>query len=87
VLEAEAPPPLGITPGNREQLALAQKLARAYVSRDYPPLQELVCNSLIPFDRFLPPDLGTVCNRVKEQISQQLRVLNNSYQKPRERLE
>jgi hypothetical protein len=87
VLEVEAPPPLGITPGNREQLALAQRLTRAYMSGDYLLLQELVCDSLIPFDRFLPLDLSTVCNRVKERILQRFRVLNNSYQKPRERLE
>jgi hypothetical protein len=87
VLEAKAPPPLGITPGDREQLALAQRLARAYVSRDYLSLQELVCDSLILFDRFLLPDLSTVCSHIKEQISQRLRVLNNNYQKPRERLE
>jgi hypothetical protein len=86
VLKAEAPPPLGIMPGDGEQLALAQRLARAYVSGDYPSLQELVCDSLIPFDCFLPLDLGAVYSRVKERISQQFRVLNNSYQKPRERL-
>jgi hypothetical protein len=87
VLEAEAPLPLGITLGNRKQLALAQRLARAHVSGDYPPFQELVCDSLIPFDRFLPLDLGAVYSRIKERISQQLRVLNNNYQKPREQLE
>jgi hypothetical protein len=79
VLEAKAPPPLGIMPGDREQLALAQRLARAHISGDYLPLQELVCNSLILFDRFLPPDLGAVYSRIKERISQRLRVLNNSY--------
>jgi hypothetical protein len=57
------------------------------VSGDYPPLQELVCDSLIPFDRLLPLDLGAVCSRVKERISQRFRVLNNNYQRPRERLE
>jgi hypothetical protein len=49
------------------------------MSGDYPPLQELVYNSLIPFDRLLPLDLGIVYSRVKEQISQQFRVLNNNY--------
>jgi hypothetical protein len=66
VLEAEAPPPLGITLGNREQLVLAQKLARAHMSGDYLLFQELVCNSFIPFDRFLLLDLGIVCNYIKE---------------------
>jgi hypothetical protein len=79
VLKAEAPLLLGIMLGNKEQLVLAQRLARAYISRDYPPLQELVCDSLILFDRFLPLDLSTICSRIKEQISQQFRVLNNSY--------
>jgi hypothetical protein len=79
VLEVEVPPLLGIMLGNRKQLALAQRLARAHISGDYPPLQELVCDSFIPFDRLLPLDLGAVYSRVKERISQRLRVLNNNY--------
>jgi hypothetical protein len=53
VLEVDVPPPLGVTPGDGEQLALAQRLARAYVDQDQEPFQELVGNgiSLIAFLR------------------------------------
>jgi hypothetical protein len=70
VLEVDVPPPLGIMLGNREQLALAQRLARTYMDQDQELFQELVSHSLISFNRFLLPGLGAIRGSIQEQVLQ-----------------
>lgn len=68
VLEVDVLSPMGVMSGDGKELALAQRLTEAHVDQDQEPLQKLVDDGLIPFNRLLAPDLGVICSDIQKRI-------------------
>ncbi|KFY32280.1 hypothetical protein V493_00346 [Pseudogymnoascus sp. VKM F-4281 (FW-2241)] len=87
MLDVRVPPPLGVVPGDREQLALMQRLARSDMDQDQQPLQELFYYSLVLVNGFLAPSLRPVISGIQKGAPQWLRRLNRRQQGRRRPLE
>ena len=54
--------------GNREQLALAQGLARGYIDQDQQLLEELLYYSLVLVNSLLAPRLCPIASSIEEGV-------------------
>ena len=69
---------LGIIPGDREQLALAQRLARSHVDQDQQLLQEFLYCGLVLINGLLAPSLSPAISSIQKGVAQWLGYLNCS---------
>lgn len=68
VLEVDVSLSMGVMSGDRKELTLVQRLTEAHVDQDQEPLQKLVSDGLILFNRLLAPDLGVICSDIQKRI-------------------
>jgi hypothetical protein len=68
MFDVGVPLSLGVIPGNREQLALTQRLTRSYIDQDQQLFQELLYYSLVLVNGFLAPGLRPVISSIEEGV-------------------